>query len=212
MISQTLEIGVVGREALGRPRREVLPGAVGEGEVELPRHPPRDVGLHLEHVGERGVERLLPLGGRGRSRRHLYQLGDHPDPALPGRTLLPANLPDQQILHAQLLGDLLRRLGGVLVLSGAAARDDLEALEPGQLAADLVGHAVGEVLVGGVAQVLEGEDGEEAVGAGALGLRAAVGAKPAEQPTETDQDAEDERWGRYGGTAGRRDVSRGRRR
>ena len=44
-----------------------------------------DVGLDLEHVGERGVEALLPSRCRRRPGRHPHQLGTHPHPARPAR-------------------------------------------------------------------------------------------------------------------------------
>ena len=47
----------------------------------------------------------------------------------PAAALLPPHRPGEQVVHPQLPADLLRRLGGLLVLSRAAARDDLE---PGQ--------------------------------------------------------------------------------
>jgi hypothetical protein len=48
--------------------------AASDRHVERVRHLARDVGLDLEHVGERGVERLLPLGVGA---AHLDQLGTH---------------------------------------------------------------------------------------------------------------------------------------
>ena len=55
--------------------------AVPERHVQGLRHLARDVGLHLEHVGQRGVE-LLPPAGLGRvTPAHVHQLRGHPDPA-----------------------------------------------------------------------------------------------------------------------------------
>ena len=73
----------------------------------------------------------------------------------------------------------------------------------GELAPDLVGDAVGEVLVGRVAQVLEREHGEQ-LGARPAGSTLAVRAEPAEQDAESEEESEPEgeRHG-GGGTAGR---------
>ena len=74
--------------------------------------------------------------------------------------LLPAHRGGQQIAGRQLPGDLLRRLGRLLVWRRAAARDHLDPGKRGQLAPDLVRDAVGEVVVLGRAQVLEGQHGD----------------------------------------------------
>src|SRR6185312_11044606 len=95
--------------------------------------------------------------------------------------------------------------GRSLVLPGAAAGDHLEPAQGRELAANLVGDPVGEVLVGGVAQVLEGEHGEEAGGAGTGGLDLAMGAEPAEQDAETEDESDPDE---DGGAAVRRDAGR----
>src|SRR5439155_4382869 len=96
----------------------------------------------------------------------------------------------QQVLHTQLLGDLLRRLGGVLVLSSAAAGDYPEPRQLGQLASHLVGDTVGEVLIGGVTQILERKN-REAAGAGRSARWFRVASSPGEQDSQADGEAED---------------------
>ena len=78
---------LVGGEVLGRLLRQRLLLRAPSATSSASRHPARDVGLHLEHVGDRRVERLLP-GGRGGA--DLDQLGAHPHP-VPGGRLLPAH-------------------------------------------------------------------------------------------------------------------------
>ena len=63
-----------------------------------------------------------------------------------------------------------------------------------------VGHAVGEVLVLGQAEIVEGKHGEPLHAAGVV-RPAAVAAEPAEEEPEPDHDAEYENGG---GTAERR--------
>src|SRR4026209_2551685 len=97
----------------------------------------------------------------------------------------------------------------MLVLSRAAAGDELEPAEGRQPAADLVGDAVGEVLVGRVAQVFEGQDGEEARSARTGRLDLPVGPEAAEQDDAAENESNpDEDGGTAvgwdGGTAVRR--------
>ena len=132
------EIGVVGRQVLGRLGRELVAHAVAQGHVERTGHFRRDVGLHLEDVGERRVERLLPLGGRRGPGLDPDQLGTHPHPARAARRLLPLHRGGEQVVGPQLAGDLLRRLGGVAVFVRAGPRDDREPRHLRELAAHLV--------------------------------------------------------------------------
>ena len=77
-----------------------------ERDLELLRDLARDIGLHLEDVRERCVEWLRPLV------RRVLASSSSGSPALaraPG-VLVPANFAGQQIAHAELLADLLRRL------------------------------------------------------------------------------------------------------
>ena len=76
--------GVVRRQVAGRLRRQVA----ARCWHPAPRRAHwatcrRDVGLDLEHVGERGIERFLPPRARRGARPHVHQLGTHPHPAPP---------------------------------------------------------------------------------------------------------------------------------
>jgi hypothetical protein len=53
---------VVGGEISGRVGAQRAPGAVGQGHAQRVGNLARDLGLHLEDVGERGVELLHPAG------------------------------------------------------------------------------------------------------------------------------------------------------
>ena len=119
-------------------------------------------------------------------RPRVHQLGRDPHAARAAR-LLPAHGAREQVVRAQLVGDLARPLGRVAVLDRAAAGDHLEARDLAELAAHLVAHAVGEVGVARVAQVLEREHGDDAGARSALGARAAVA--PGEQQAAADQEA-----------------------
>ena len=196
-----LEVGVVRRRVRRRPLRQDCPLRRAERHVERLRHLSRHVGLHLEHVRERRVEWLLPLGRAGRD---LDQLRAHPDVAA-ARGLFPAHRAGEEIIHPELPADLLRALRRLLVLVRAAAGGDLEAGQRGELAAHLVGHAVREVLVVRAAQVLERQHREQ-LGAARTG-RLAVPAEPAEQEPEAQDEAEGERGRGERETASSGDVS-----
>ena len=73
--------GVVGRKAPGRLHRQLASGAVAERHVERLGHLSRDVGLHLEHVGHRGIEWLSPAVFRRVARAHVDQLRRYLYPA-----------------------------------------------------------------------------------------------------------------------------------
>ena len=152
--------GIVGGQVLGGLRRQLVFDAVPQRHVQRLRHLSRDVGLHLEHVGQRGIESLLPLRRGGRARCDPDQLGADPYPAGPIRVLLPADGAGQQVLGPQLACDLLRGLARPSVLVRAGPGNDGEARELRQLAPDLVAHPVREVGLGRVAQVLEREHGQ----------------------------------------------------
>ena len=157
-----LQVLVVRRQVLGRLRRQLAPGAVAQHHAERVGHLAGDVRLDGEHVGERGVDRLLPARRRRRAAGEADQLGIHPHPAHPLRPPLPSDLPDQEVVHAQLPGDLRQPPRAAAIVVRAEAGDHLQPGHRGQLAADLVGHAVGEIRVGRVAEVLEREHGEAA--------------------------------------------------
>ena len=104
--------------------------------------------------------------------RHVHELGSHVDAARVSG-LLPAHRAREEIRRVELLRDLLRRLGRLAVRSRARPRDDLQARQRGQLAADLVRDAVGEVVLVGWSLVLERQDGDPLDGArGGSGLDA----------------------------------------
>ena len=86
----TLEEGVVGGEVLRGLLGKPLLLACSEGAAQSLSHLRRDVRLHLEHIRDRRVERLLPLGRRGVRARHVDELRTHVDAARPG-TLVPAH-------------------------------------------------------------------------------------------------------------------------
>jgi serine/threonine protein kinase len=67
---------------------------------------------------------------------------------------LPAHRGGEEIRDVQLLGDLLRRLGRLLVGCRAASGDHLHAGQRGQFAPNLIRDAVGEVVVLGSPKVL----------------------------------------------------------
>jgi hypothetical protein len=131
-----------------------------ERHVQRLRHPARNVGLHLEHVGHRGVELLPPVGLRRRTRAHVNQFRGHPDSAHAARRLGPLHRGGEEILRFQLAGDLLRRLLSLAVLVGAAPGDDGEARDLGQLRAQIVGHAVSEIGISRVTEIFKGEHSE----------------------------------------------------
>src|SRR4029077_16716887 len=179
-----LQEGVVRSQVPGWLGCQVAARTVAQGYVERACHLARDVGLHLEDIRERGVERLLPLGAGCMPRGEIHQFGTHAYAADPAWHLLPPHGSRQQIAYPELAGDLRRRLPCVSVLVGAAPGDDLNTRELGELAPQLVGDPIREVPVGGVAQVLEREGGKH------LGPRARVrirvGAAPGEERAEPD--------------------------
>ena len=102
------EIEVVGAEVAGRALLHVAPLPGGKRHAELAGHPLGDVRLHMEDVGERCVERLLPATGAA---RRLDQLGAHPH-AAPASLLVPPHGAGEQVVHPELASDLPRRLRG----------------------------------------------------------------------------------------------------
>ena len=139
------EIGIIGRQVRGRLGRELVAHAVAQRRVERTGHLRRDVGLHLEDVRERRVERLLPLGGRRGPGLDPDELGTDPHPARPAGRLLPLHRGGEQVIGPELAGDLLRRLGRLAVFVRAGPRDDGEPRDLRELAAHLVRDPIGEV-------------------------------------------------------------------
>src|SRR5690606_40927468 len=108
-------------------------------------HPPRDIGLHPEDVGEGGLEGLLPVRGASGDRN---QLRAHPNPArCVSASFYPPDGAGEEIVHAELPADLLGALGGSLVPRRAAARRHLQALEVVELHSPLVGQAVSYAFI-----------------------------------------------------------------
>ena len=77
----------------------------------------------------------------------------------------------------------------VSILGGAGAGGDLKTRDGRQLAADLIGDAVGEVGLVRLAEVLEGEH-RDAPEPGLASRLPAPGPGPREEDAEADQDAE----------------------
>jgi hypothetical protein len=83
--------------------------------------------------------------------RRLDQLGGHPNPVS-----LPPHRAFDDVTDPERLGDLRQGERRALERHHAGAGDHLEALDLGQLADDLFGDALAEILVPGVAvQVVE---------------------------------------------------------
>src|SRR5690606_7280324 len=154
-----------------------------------------DVALDLEHVRERCIERLAPAHLRTivscfhQFRTHLHATG-------PIRLPVPSYGAREQVTYAKLARDLLGREGGFGVLAGTQACDHLDVRNACELAAHRIGHPVGEVRVGSVAQVVEGKyrDPDDAVGSGIHGSLGRISCEPgpSEQQSETDGEASGE--------------------
>ena len=155
-----VQIEGVRLQALGGPRDEAAACGGRERQVERIGDIARDLTLDLEHVGECRVERLLPPCRPG---ARVDQLGAHAHPRCLARPLLPSNRAGQQVPHVEILGDLLGRLVLAPVAAGARTGDYLQTGDHRQFPTDLVRDAVGEVGVGRVAQVLEGQYGKPGV-------------------------------------------------
>ena len=140
---------------------------------------------------ERRVESLLPLGRRRRTRVDLNQFGTHPDSTWATRRLFPPHSGGEQVFGTQFARNLLGRLGAVPVLVGAGPRDDRERRNLRKASPHLVGDPVGEVGIGRVAEVLEGQHRHDPR---PTRLRAALVMPPSEQHTQSDQDAEHRGW------------------
>ena len=150
---------VVRREILRGPLLESLRLVRLEHDAELLGDARGDVRLHLEDVGQRRVERLLPLRSGRLGARDLDELRRHVHATL-SAGLVPANRGGEQVSHAELGGDLLRRLGRLAVRRRASAGDHLQPRQERQLPAHFVRDPIREVLVLGRSQVLEREYGE----------------------------------------------------
>jgi hypothetical protein len=100
------EVFVVGVEVLGRPGSQGGAFTRGEGDLELGRHLRGDLRLDGEDVREVGIEVLFP-GQRRLGAGELDELGIDPNVVVARRPALPAYVADEEILHAELAGDVL---------------------------------------------------------------------------------------------------------
>ena len=141
-----------------RCRRLVQPFLLLRPKRDLKRL--RDLGRHsrldVKHVRQNRVVVVLP------SRHGHTSIGDLVEfrreaNAARLRGLVPADFCGQQVRNAELLCDFGRRLSRALVLIGARARDDLEPVQAGELAAHFVGHPIGEIVVLRRAEILKRE-------------------------------------------------------
>ena len=147
------QIVVVGVEALGR----LALGALDLRPLELRRDRADDARGHLilqlEDIVERAFEAVRPEMRRGRSVDEL------PGDAHPVRRLAHAAF--QHVAHAQFAADLPHVDRAALVGEAGVARDDEQPAHARQRRDDVLHHAVGEVLLLGIAaQVQERQDGD----------------------------------------------------
>ena len=106
-----LEGPAVGCEALRGLERQPAPGALPKHHAERAGHLGCDVGLHVEDVGERGGERLLPGGAVGAcSAVTSTSSGVTRTRVGSAGRLVPLHRGGQQVVGAELAGDLVRRL------------------------------------------------------------------------------------------------------
>ena len=186
----TLQIGIVRGEIRRRLLSERLSLPAAERNIERARDLIRDVRLHLEDIGDRGIEGLLPFRSGRMPFADVHQLGAHAHAARAVRALLPLHGCGEQVVGAELACDLLRRLRRVAVLGRAAARDHLDRAQLRQLAAQFVRDPVGEIRIGGIAEILERQHREHL---GASCGRRELRLAPRKQDAETEKEAHDER-------------------
>ena len=116
-----------------------------------------DVALHTEDIGELG---LVATGPEVAVVGHPDQLGGDADAALPARGFFPADAALEDIAYTQLAPHLPQGFPGIAVLIRTCARDDAKAGHAGQAAGDLLGEAIGEILLGRCPKILEREHGK----------------------------------------------------
>ncbi len=151
------QVRLVGLEDSRRRRLDALPGRRQQRHVELRDHALRDLRLRAKQVVQHPVVLLRP---DVRVVGDADQLGRDQHP-LDVAGAVPANRALQHVVDTQLAGDLLHGSSGSRVMARARARDHAQLRHGGQPAADLLGHPVGEVLVGRWTEVLEREDRDQ---------------------------------------------------
>ena len=158
------QVGVVRGGVDGRARR-----GRGEDEAGLGGDLLGDAVLEREDIGGGAFKGLGPEVAVGAS---VDELGGDADAV--------AGADDGAFddgVDVELAGDVGKWAAGALVGHDGGAGDDAKVGDTGELGDELVGHAVGEVLLGGVAgEVVEGEDGERADG-GATGSMEEAGSQ-----------------------------------
>ena len=145
-----LQIQVERVEVLRRARR--LP----RGELRVNRVPDRldDLIVERQHVGRRRLERAIPQLRIGTG---VNQPRVHPDPARV-RACARWSAGDhahgafEHRVHVQSARDLRHRLAGSLELHRGRARDDVDPAALAERADQLVGDAVGEIFLRGIAR------------------------------------------------------------
>jgi len=110
--------------------------------IERSRDPTSDLVLYGKEVAQFTVE---PLGPEMRVGLGIDEL--RVDPYLVAR---PLDAPFQQIAHAQFAADILCVDWLVLIGEGAVARDHKHVREPRQVGRQIIGDAVGKILLPGI--------------------------------------------------------------
>ncbi len=161
--------------------------------VDVLDHLACDLGLNRKDVVEAFVVAARPdAGGVG----HADELRRDAHAALGTRGTIPTNRSLQHVVHTEVLRNLGRRLPGAVVLHGRVPRDDTDPRHGGQPADDLVGDAVGEVLVLGGPQVLERKDDDHlALGLESLRDRVRGRALPPHQSNAYESQHQNQRQG-----------------
>jgi hypothetical protein len=152
-------------------RGELLTCSVAERHVERVRDLGRDICLHVEHIRQRGIERLVPPR---HAAARVDQFRAHAYAARCAWTSFPSNRAGQDVIDAELVADPLGRLRCTGILARTDACDHFEALHCRELSANFVRHSVREIGVGGIALILERNDDGGRGGAQARARRTPV--------------------------------------
>jgi len=151
----TAQIRLVGLEVGGRLRLDELAFVLREHHAQVAGHALGDLELHVENVVDDPVVGLCPKMG---VIRDSNQLRRDPDPAFPTFAARPADGAFEYISDIEFTSDLRDRLFCIRILSRAGSGDHPQSLDGRQARGDLLGHAVGEVVVVGRTEVFEGQD------------------------------------------------------